>query len=41
MARIIIYPSIVDKIDMQYKDLLNNNTTCKYIVDKVKTDNPK
>ena len=35
------YPSIEDQMDMQYKDLLNDTTTWKDAVAKVKTDNPK
>jgi len=36
-----VYPSIGDQLDMQYKDLLNNTTTWKDAVAKVKSDNPK
>ena len=39
--RAIAYPSIQDQLDMQYKDLLNDTTTWKDAVAKVKTDNPK
>jgi len=39
--RAIAYPSIQDQMDMQYKDLLNDTTTWKDAVAKVKTDNPK
>jgi len=35
------YPSIEDQMDMQYKDLLNDTTTWKDAVAKVKSDNPK
>ena len=35
------YPSIVDQLDMQYKDLLNGTTTWKDAVAKVKSDYPK
>jgi len=35
------YPSIKDQMDMQYKDLLNDTTTWKDAVAKVKSDNPK
>ena len=36
-----VYPSIGDQLDMQYKDLLNDTTTWKDAVAKVKSDNPK
>jgi len=36
-----VYPSIGEQLDMQYKDLLNDTTTWKDAVAKVKTDNPK
>ena len=35
------YPSIGDQMDMQYHDLLNNTTTWKDAIAKVKSDNPK
>ena len=35
------YPSIGDQLDMQYKDLINDTTTWKDAVAKVKSDNPK
>ena len=35
------YPSWQDQMDMQYKDLLNDTTTWKDAVAKVKSDNPK
>jgi len=35
------YPTWQDQMDMQYKDLLNDTTTWKDAVAKVKSDNPK
>ena len=35
------YPTWQDQLDMQYKDLLNDTTTWKDAVAKVKADNPK
>jgi len=35
------YPELKEQLDMQYKDLLNNTTTWKDAVAKVKSDNPK
>ena len=35
------YPTWQEQMDMQYKDLLNDTTTWKDAVAKVKTDNPK
>jgi len=35
------YLLIQDQMDMQYKDLLNSNTTWKDTVAKVKSDYPK
>ena len=35
------YPSIVDKLDMQYWDKKNGTTTWVDAIDKVKSDNPK
>ena len=35
------YPSIVDQLDMQYHDLVNDTTTWKDAIAKVKGDNPK
>jgi len=35
------YPSIQDQLDMQYWDGINNTTTWKDAITKVKTDNPK
>ena len=35
------YPTWKDQMDMQYKDLLNDTTTWKDAVAKVKADNPK
>jgi hypothetical protein len=36
-----IYPSLQDQLDMQYWDGINNTTTWKDAITKVKTDNPK
>ena len=36
-----IYPSLQDQLDMQYWDGINNTTTWKNAITKVKTDNPK
>jgi len=35
------YPSIGDQLDMQYWDLVNDTTTWKDAVAKIKSDNPK
>jgi hypothetical protein len=35
------YPRIEDQLDMQYWDLVNDTTTWKDAVAKVKSDNPK
>jgi hypothetical protein len=35
------YPPWQEQMDMQYHDLLNNTTTWKDVVAKVKSDNPK
>lgn len=35
------YASITDQLDMQYWDLVNNTTTWKDHIFKVKSDNPK
>lgn len=35
------YPSIVDQLDMQYHDLLNDTTTWKDAIKKVKDKYPK
>ena len=40
-TRAVAYPSWRDQLDMQYKDLLNDTTTWKDAVAKVKSDNPK
>lgn len=39
--RAVSYPSIQDQLDMQYWDSVNNTTTWKDAVAKVKSDNPK
>jgi len=39
--RAISYPTWQEQMDMQYKDLLNDTTTWKDTVAKVKLDNPK
>ena len=39
--RKIAYGDIGDQLDMQYKDLLDDTTTWKDFVAKVKSDNPK
>lgn len=39
--RALAYPSIQDQLDMQYWDSVNNTTTWKDAVAKVKADNPK
>ena len=36
-----VYPSIQEQLDMQYWDSVNNTTTWKDAVAKVKSDNPK
>jgi hypothetical protein len=36
-----VYPSIQEQLDMQYWDSVNNTTTWKDAVSKVKADNPK
>jgi len=36
-----VYPSLQDQLDMQYWDGINNTTTWKDAITKVKTDNPK
>lgn len=41
LKRIEAYGNIGDQLDMQYKDLLNDTTTWKDFVAKVKSDNPK
>tara|TARA_B100001939_G_C16856168_1_gene579691 strand:+ start:786 stop:1082 length:297 start_codon:yes stop_codon:yes gene_type:complete len=35
------YPSIQEQLDMMYKDQMNDTTTWKDAITKVKTDNPK
>ena len=40
-ARQEAYGSIGDQLDMQFKDLLNDTTTWKDHIAKVKSDNPK
>jgi|TARA_R110000824_G_scaffold240234_1_gene428877 uncharacterized protein with von Willebrand factor type A (vWA) domain len=35
------YPSIGDQLDMQYHDQINNTTTWKDAIEKIKADNPK
>jgi len=35
------YPSIEEQLDMMYKDQINDTTTWKDAITKVKTDNPK
>tara|TARA_R100000278_G_C5378079_1_gene131442 strand:+ start:131 stop:433 length:303 start_codon:yes stop_codon:yes gene_type:complete len=40
-ARQIAYGSLSDQLDMQYWDLVNDTTTWKDHVAKVKSDNPK
>lgn len=35
------YPSIEEQLDMMYKDQMNDTTTWKDAITKVKTDNPK
>ena len=40
-ARKNSYASWRDQLDMQYKDLLNDTTTWKDHIAKVKSDNPK
>ena len=39
--RVAAYAALGDQLDMQYHDLLNNTTTFKDHIAKVKTDNPK
>ena len=39
--RAVAYPTWQEQMDMQYKDLLNDTTTWKDAVAKVKSDNPK
>ena len=39
--RIAAYASIGDQLDMQYHDLLDDTTTWKDHIAKVKADNPK
>ncbi len=39
--RAIAYPSIQEQLDMMYKDQMNDTTTWKDAITKVKTDNPK
>ena len=39
--RATAYPSIQEQLDMQYWDAVNETTTWKDAVAKVKTDNPK
>ena len=41
VARMAGYGSIGDQLDMQYKDLLDDTTTWKDHIAKVKSDNPK
>ena len=36
-----IYPTIQEQLDMQYWDGINNTTTWKDAITKIKTDNPK
>ena len=36
-----VYPSLQDQLDMQYWDGINNTTTWKDAIAKVKSDNPK
>ena len=40
-TRATSYPTWQEQMDMQYKDLLNDTTTWKDAVAKVKLDNPK
>jgi len=40
-ARLEAYGSIGDQLDMQYKDILNDTTTWKDHIAKVKSDHPK
>jgi hypothetical protein len=40
-ARQEAYPSIGDQLDMQYWDAVNDTTTWKDAIAKVKSDNPK
>jgi len=40
-TRATAYPTWQEQMDMQYKDLLNDTTTWKDTVAKVKLDNPK
>ena len=40
-ARQEAYPSIGDQLDMQYHDAVDNTTTWKDAIAKVKSDNPK
>ena len=40
-ARESAYPSIGDQLDMQYWDSVNDTTTWKDAIAKVKADNPK
>tara|TARA_R100000781_G_C4012837_1_gene104300 strand:- start:52 stop:339 length:288 start_codon:yes stop_codon:yes gene_type:complete len=40
-AREDAYPSIQDQLDMQYWDKVNDTTTWKDAIAKVKADNPK
>lgn len=35
------YPSIEEQLDMMYKDQMNDSTTWKDAITKIKTDNPK
>jgi hypothetical protein len=39
--RATAYPTIQEQLDMQYWDGINNTTTWKDAITKVKTDNPK
>ena len=41
LAREADYASIVDQLDMQYKDLVDDTTTWKDHIAKVKSDHPK
>ena len=36
-----IYPSLAEQADLQYWDLINDTTTWKDVITKVKSDNPK
>tara|TARA_B100000530_G_C15618243_1_gene353276 strand:- start:173 stop:475 length:303 start_codon:yes stop_codon:yes gene_type:complete len=40
-ARLLAYPSIGEQLDMQYWDAVNDTTTWKDAIAKVKSDNPK